>query len=43
MKDYNILKNDKLQSFLRCDDEGLSFLVTFLPGGLATQGSAGGA
>jgi hypothetical protein len=42
-KDYNILQNDKLQSFLWCGDEGLSFLVTFLAGGLATYGSAGGA
>jgi hypothetical protein len=28
-KDYNKIQNGKLQPFLRCDDEGLTFLVVF--------------
>jgi hypothetical protein len=43
MKHYNIAQHDRLQPFLRREDEGLASLVGFVVGGLATHGSAGGA
>jgi hypothetical protein len=42
VKDYNIMQSTSIYPSLHFDDEGLSFLVAFLVGGLATHGFAEG-